>query len=150
MSKSRRSSNTSVPCRLEWRPSRQVGAALWLLTVLAPFCLLASDLPRAWAWPLAVIAGLVGVRDALRYRHHSPRQLVIPAGRGAPTCDAERIECLQVHWRGPLAFLRWRDGGGRTRRIVFAPDMMPAPARRELKLAMQRREAAAGSPSVAG
>lgn len=150
MSKSRRSSIAFVPCRLEWRPSRQVGAALCSLALLAPFCLLASDLPRAWAWPLALIAGLVGTRDAWRYRRQSPRHLVIPAGRGAPTCDSVRVEGLLVHWRGSLAFLRWHDGDGRTRRVVFAADTLPAPTRRELKLAMQRREAAAGSPSVAG
>lgn len=128
MSKSRRSSITSVPCRLEWRPSRQVGAALWYLALLAPFCLLASDLPRGWAWPLAVLAGLVGIRDAWRHRHQPTCQWVIPAGRGAPTCDAGRIEGLLVHWRGPLAFLRWRDGVGRTRRCVFAPDTLSAQA----------------------
>ena len=150
MSKSRRSSITSVPCRLEWRPSRHVGAALGFLAMLAPFCLLASDLPRGWAWPLAAVAALVGIRDAWRYRQQPTRQFVIPAGRGAPTCDAERIERLLVHWRGPLAFLRWRDGDGRNRRCVFAADTLSAPSRRELKLAMQRREAAAGSPSVAG
>lgn len=150
MSKSRRSSITCAPCRLEWRPSRHVGAALWLLAWLAPFCLLASDLPRAWAWPLAGLALLVGIRDAWRYRRQSPRQLLIPTGRGAPACDGVRIERLQVHWRGPLAFLRWRDGAGCNRRLAFAPDTLAAPIRRELKLAMQRREAAAGSPSVAG
>jgi len=150
MSKSRRSSIASVPCRLEWRPSRQLGAALWLLALLAPFCVLASDLPPDWAWPLAVLAGLVGIRDAWRYRRQPARRLTIPSGRGAPTCDAERIERLLVHWRGPLAFLCWRDGDGRSRRLVFAPDILPAPARRELKLALQRREAAAGSPSMAG
>ena len=118
--------------------------------MLAPFCVLASDLPRGWAWPLAVLASLVGIRDARRYRNQPARRWVIPAGRGAPTCDAERIEGLLVHWRGPLAFLRWRDADGRSRRVVFAPDTLPAASRRELKLALQRREAAAGSPSMAG
>ena len=150
MSKSRRSSITSVPCRLEWRPSRQVGAALWLLAMLAPSCLLASDLPRAWVWPLAAIAGMFGIRDAWRYGRQPTCQLLIPAGRGAASCDGGRIERLLVHWRGPLAFLRWRDGDGRNRRCVFAADTLSAPARRELKLAMQRREAAAEPPSVAG
>lgn len=150
MSKSRRSSIASAPCRLEWRSSRQVGTALWFLAFSAPFCLVASDLPRAWAWPLAALAGVVGVRDAYRYRHQPTHLLVIPAGRGAPTCDAGRVEGLLVHWRGPLAFLRCRDGERRIRRCVFAPDTLSAPARRELKLAMQRREAAAGSPSMAG
>ena len=152
MSKSRRSSITSAPCRLEWRPSRQVGATLWLLALLAPFCLVASDLPRGWAWPLAVIAGMVGIRDAWRYRQQPKLRFVIPAGRGAPSCDGVRIERLLVHWRGSLAFMRWRDGDGdgHNRRCVFAADTLPAPARRELKLAMQHREAAAGSPSMAG
>ena len=150
MSKSRRSSITSAPCRLEWQSSRQVGAALWLLALLAPFCLVASDLPRGWAWPSALIAGLVGIRDAWRYRQQPMRRLLIPAGRGAPTCDGERIERLLVDWRGSLAFLRWRDGEGRNRRVVFAVDTLPPPVRRELKLAMQRREAAAGSTSMAG
>ncbi|HSD16844.1 MAG TPA: hypothetical protein VLC71_06225 [Thermomonas sp.] len=124
--------------------------ALWLLAMLAPFCALASDLPRGCAWPLAALAGLIGILDARRYRRQPTRQWMIPAGRGAPTCDAVRIERLLVHWRGPLAFLRWRDGDGRTRRLVFAPDTLANGARRELKLAMQRREAAAGSPLVAG
>jgi len=118
--------------------------------MLAPFCLVASDLPRVWAWPLAALAGVVGVRDAWRYRHQPAREFVIPAGRGAATCDAERIDHLLVQWRGSLAFLHWHAGDGRARRCVFAPDTLSARARRELKLAMQRREAAAGTPSVAG
>jgi toxin CptA len=150
MSKSRRSSIAFAPCRLEWRPSRQLGAAHWLLAKLAPFCVLASDLPRGWAWPIGVLAGLVGIRDAWRYRRQPTRRLTIPSRLGAPTCDAERIERLLVHWRGPLAFLCWRDAAGRSRRLVFAPDVLPATSRRELMLALQRREAAAGSPSMAG
>lgn len=150
MSKSRRSSKRSAPCRLEWRPSRQVGAALWFIAVFAPFCLIASDLPRAWAWPLAVTAALIGVRDARRYWRQPRRRFVIPAGRGAPTCDEMPIQGLDVRWRGPLAFLRWGDGDGRVRRLAFAPDLLAADKRRELKLAMQRREAALGSSSMAG
>ena len=72
MSKSRRSSGTSVPCRLEWRPSRQVGASLFALALLAPFCLIQSDLPRAWAWPLAGVAAWLGFRDAQRYLRLPP------------------------------------------------------------------------------
>ena len=33
MSKSRRSSIASAPCRLEWRPSRWLGAMLWSLAL---------------------------------------------------------------------------------------------------------------------
>ena len=60
MSKSRRSSSASANsetrcCRLEWRPSRWLGALLWSLALLAPLSLIASDLPRGVAWPLALV-----------------------------------------------------------------------------------------------
>ncbi|MEG3050899.1 MAG: hypothetical protein RR792_12075 [Thermomonas sp.] len=60
------------------------------------------------------------------------------------------IQGLDVQWRGPLAYLRWRDGDGHMCRLAFASDLLDATSRRELKLAMQRREAALGSPSMAG
>lgn len=150
MSKSRRSSIQSAPCRLEWRPSSQVGAALWCFAILAPFCLVASDLSGVWAWPLAACAGWLGIRDARRYMHGKPLQLLVPAGRGAVQCDGLAVQDLRVAWRGPLAFLRWRGADRQVCRLVFWPDLLDAGARRELKLAMQRREAAAGSPSMAG
>ena len=36
MSKSRRSSNASAPCRFDWAPSRWLTAALLALALLAP------------------------------------------------------------------------------------------------------------------
>ena len=155
MSKSRRSSNASASpeqacCRLGWRPSRWLGAMLWSLALLAPFSLLASDLPRAWAWPLALAAAAWAIFDARRQRAIPARLLLIPTGRGAPTCDGERMHGLQLRWRGPLAFLHWRDARGRRRRASFWPDTLPAGTRRELKLALQRREAASGAASMAG
>lgn len=150
MSKSRRSSIASAPCRIEWRPSRWLGAMLWSLAVLAPLSLLASDLPRAWAWPLALLACAWAVRDARRQRALPPRRLLIPAGRGAATCDGGRIDGLQVGWRGPLAFLQWRDGDGRRQRAAFWPDTLDAGMRRELRIAMMRRDAAPDTASMAG
>ena len=150
MSKSRRSSIASAPCRLEWQPSRRLGAILIVLAVLAACSLVGSDLPRAWPWPLAICAGLLGIRDARRYLRGKPVHLLVPAGRGVVQCDGAPVHDLQVAWRGPLAFLRWHGGDARVRRVVFWPDRLDAGARRELKLAMQRREAAAGAPSMAG
>ena len=121
-----------------------------ILAVLAGVSLLGSDLPRAWAWLLAAFALLLGVHDARRYLRRPPMQWVVPAGRGAVQCDGLAVHDLRVAWRGPLAFLRWRDADRRVRRLAFWPDRLDAGARRELKLAMQRREAAAGSPSMAG
>ena len=150
MSKSWRSSSVFVRCRIEWRPSRWLGAMLWALVVLAPLSLLASDLPRSLAWPGAFAAAAWAMFEARRYRRQPPRRLTIPAGRGIANCDDVRIDGLQLAWRGPLAFLQWRDAQGRRQRASFWPDTLPAGTRRELKLAMQRRQAAAGAASMAG
>ena len=115
---------------------------LWSLVLLAPFSLLASDLPRAVAWPFALAAMGWAIFDARRYRTLPARQLVIPAGRGVATCDGERIDALQIRWRGPLAFPHWRDPRGRRQRASWWPDTLPAGMRRELRLAMQRRDTA--------
>lgn len=123
---------------------------LWSLAILAPLSLLASDLPRAWAWPLAALACGWAIRDARRQRLLPPRRLLIPAGRGAATCDGGRIDALQVDWRGPLAFLQWRDGDGRRQRAAFWPDTLDAGMRRELRVAMMRRDAARETASMAG
>lgn len=122
----------------------------WSLALLTPWSLLASDLPRGWAWPLALAAAGWAVFDALRQRASPPRRLVVPSGRGAATCDGERMHGLEIAWRGPLAFLRWRDARGCRHRLSFWPDTLDAGMRRELVIAMQRRLAASDPGSVAG
>ncbi len=149
MSKSRRSSNVSAPCRFEWRPSHWLTTSLVALALLAPFSLLVSDVPPALAWPLVVLVLGEGVRLLRGHLRAPARQLCIPAGRAAASCDGLRIDGLRLRWRGPLAFLDWRQDG-RQHRLVLWPDVLDAPGRRELKLAMQKREAAGGGPSMAG
>ncbi|MDI1253552.1 hypothetical protein [Thermomonas sp.] len=122
---------------------------LWSLALLAPFSLLVSDLPRGWAWPLAIAAALLGVFDARRHARLRPCVLVIPIGRGQPTCDGQPMQALKVEWRGSLAFLRWREPDGRIRRLVFWPDILPSTSRRELRLATMRVEPARETASVA-
>ena len=150
MSKSRRLSNASAPFRFDCTPSRWMTAALIALALLAPLSLLASDLAPIVAWPLATLAAARGLRDARRHVLCKPRALLIPPGTGEARCDGLPMVALRVRWRGPLAFLRWRDADGRIRRLVCWPDVLPAAARRELKLVMQRREAAQGGASMAG
>lgn len=111
--------------------------------LLAVFSLFASDLPSAWAWPLALLAGSRGMIEIRRYAMQSSCTLLIPTGTGEARCDDVRMDALQMSWRGPLAFLCWRDPQGARRRLVFLPDVLPVATRRELKLAIQRREAAA-------
>ena len=153
MSKSRRlssASGASRPLELQWRPSRQVAAALGALAALAPYSLLACELPLGWRLPLALLAGVAGAWTVRRYLAEPPMTLAIPAGRGCARRDGQPIDGFQVRWRGPLAFLRWREPDGRYRHAACFPDTLPAAARRELKLAMQRREAAGGDPTMAG
>ena len=150
MSKSRRLSIISAPCRLEWRPSRHVGAMVWSMSLLAPFSLLMSDLPRTWAWPLALLVAAFGIFDARRYGRQQRCTLVIPIGQGQRTCDCLPMLALKIEWRGPLAFLRWRDPNGSTQRLVFWPDTLPSTSRRELRLAAMRMEPASQPTSMAG
>ncbi len=150
MSKSRRSSIRSAPCRIDWQPSRWVGAMLWSLALLAPFSLLMSDLARAWAWPLALVVAAGGVLEAVRHRAQRPCALVIPTGHGQPTCDGQPMLSLKIAWRGRLAFLRWCDPDGRVRRLSFWPDTLPFASRRELRLAAMRMEPARLAASMAG
>lgn len=135
MPHSTRSSSASAPCRIEWRRSRLLIAALLALTVLAAFALLACEMPRRLAWPLALLAcGCGGWRAWLESRR-SPCAVVVSAGDAPSSIAGVAVDMLDVRWRGSLAVLRWRDDGGRVRRLVWWPDTLPAAARRELRLA---------------
>jgi len=120
--------------RIDWRPSRWLGAAIALLGVSASCALLASDLPARIAWPAAVCAWAYGAWLLWREHSRSPRTFVFRAG-ATPLVDAEAAADFRLHWRGPLAFARWRDGRGRWQHCAWWPDMLPAPRRRELRLA---------------
>lgn len=122
---------------------------LWALALLAPFSILMSDMPRAFAWPLAAVIALVGILDARRHGRAGSLALLIPAGRGQPTCNGQPMKDLAVAWRGPLAFLRWRDPDGHVRRLAFWPDTLPSKSRRELRLAAMRLQSARDDASVA-
>jgi toxin CptA len=132
-----------------WRPSRWLLAALLAMTPLAILSVLASEMPRVAAWPLALATLVYGGWLAYRERSRPLRELVFP-GNGAPVLvDGVPITEVVLQWRGPLAFLRWRDGKGCRHRLLWWPDTLPAAARRELRLAAPDREAARGRPSMA-
>lgn len=142
------SSSASATCRCDWRPSRQLTVALRLLGALAALSVLASEMPRPVAWPLAAAALGWGIWSAWRYRRAAPRRLCWVAGR-APEIDGIAVTGAVLHWRGPLAFLRWRDADGRTRRLAWWPDTLPAAARRELRLAAVVTADTPATPSMA-
>ena len=136
------SSQGSAPCRLEWRPSRWLLAALLLLSLLAPLSVLGSELPRPLAWPLALAAAGHGLRLAWRQAGRAPRLLVlVAAGGGSDLLDGRPLQACRGPWRGPLAFVHAIDRDGRSVRLDWWPDTLPSPRRRELRLAALARHA---------
>lgn len=133
-------SSASATCRIDWRPSRILSGALIALGLLAGLSLLASDLPSAFAWPVALIATVWGVWLARRESRREPIRLCW-RGDGVLLVEDERAESAELQWRGPLAFLSWRVGN-KTRRLAWWPDTLLAPRRRELRLAAAAAEAA--------
>lgn len=148
MPTSQRSSRASAPCLLEWRPSRLLAAALALLGVLAALALIGSEIPLLLSMPLALLAAEEGVRLARR-ECLRPKCLLAIGGDGTATLDGQAITGLGVEWRGSLAFVRFEESGGRPCRLAWWPDTLPAPSRRELRLAVPVKAAALPPPSMA-
>lgn len=120
-----------------------------LLGLLAAVALLASEMPRTWAWPLAVVAlgyaGWLARREARK-----PAQAWFWPGTDLPaTIDGAVARDVEVAWRGPLAFVRWRDADGRVRRRSWWPDTLPPARRRELRLAAPSAQASPAAASMA-
>jgi toxin CptA len=131
----------AASCRIEWRPSAIARGALIALGLLAGLSALASDLPRAGAWPAALIAPAWGAWLARRERRRPAMHLVWRAD-GVLFVDGEHAQRASVQWRGPIAFLAWDGADGRRRRLAAWPDTLPAAQRRELRLAAAASEAA--------
>lgn len=144
-----RSSSASAPCRLERPPSRLLIAALSTLAIGSACAVLASEMPRPAAWPLACAALLHGVRLAWREARSTRGEVVVAPGDARSTVDGTPVDALQVRWRGPIALLCWRDGRGRVARHVFWPDTLRAAKRRELRLAAPAAAPARRSASMA-
>jgi hypothetical protein len=149
MAHSHRLSSGSVNCRLEWRPSRWLIGALLCLAVLAAFSVLASEMPRRAAWPLALAALAWGAWRAWRHAHLPPQGFVFPGNELAAMWDGQPIQDAQLQWRGPLAFLSWSDRSGQRQRLAWWPDTLPPARRRELRLAVGNGDAAPRRPGVA-
>jgi len=122
-------------------------AALATCGVLAAGAVLASELPRGVAWPLALGALLYGAWRARHEARTAPQHFVWSAGQ--ITCDGQPIAPVVVQWRGPLAFVRWRDDAGRLRHRSWWPDTLTVSQRRELRLAAGAAQAVPDLPSMA-
>lgn len=120
-----------------------------VLGVLAGVSVLASEMPRSIAWPLALVAVASGVRGA-RVEAARPGCALAWRGDGSVALDGRMLAATELHWRGPLAFLRWRDGDGRTGRMDWWPDTLDAGMRRELRLAAGDASASRSRRRMAG
>jgi toxin CptA len=129
--------------RLDWRPSRLLAAVLVGLGLLAGWAVLASEMPRGAAACLAAAALLHGLRSAARECGRAPVQIAWHGARGIASVDGVAVQGAELHWRGPLAFLRWRDRQGHTHRLAFWPDTLDRQQRRALRLAARPAGSAA-------
>lgn len=149
MSESHRSSHVSEICRLEWRPSRLLAAALVLLGLLTAVAVAASEMPTRAALLLAAACLLQGASGAWRSLQLPPRILVWNGHAGVVTLDGTALAAPGLSWRGPIAILSWRDPDARACRLVWWPDTLPAPRRRELRLAAGEGAVPASPASMA-
>lgn len=118
------------------------------MTVLAPFAVLASEMPRWASWPLAVCAAACGAY-LVRRETKQPVWLVVIDSEGTATIDGRAVQALGVDWRGPLAFVTWRGVDGSFVRRSVWPDTLSPAQRRELRLAVRPSGDGQPPPSMA-
>src|SRR5690606_34358915 len=146
------SSAASSTFRIDWRPSRAWLAAIVLLTLSAAVAPWLSALAPAWAGLASLTAMAWGFRLWRRERHRPACELLYDGGRWWLLPVRGRIAPLvRTVWvlRGPFAWLRAEDALGRRWRLAWTPDNLPAPARRELRLAVSAGTIPAALPLVA-
>jgi toxin CptA len=114
---------------------------LALLGILAAFSILASEMPRLAAWPLALSALVYGPWRGWRESRSPTREFFFPGNDLPVMLDGAPIGLVEVQWRGPLAFVYWQEPGGRSWRLSWWPDTLSAARRRELRLAAGSLEA---------
>ena len=145
---SKPSSGGSAPCRIEWRPSRWLTGSLVGLALMAPVAVAASELPLGAACLLGAAALLHGLARAHSEWRRPGRSLLFTAD-GRLLVDDREVSGMQLHWRGPLAFMAFEDADRHRVRLAWWPDTLPPRRRRELRLAVDRLPAARAGPSVA-
>lgn len=109
-----------------------------LLGVLGAISVFLSAAPTPLRWILAVLAMAEGVRLARREGARAPvalRFAVDGSLRVGPDHAALRYAEVRVRVQGRTAWLRARDGQGRSLRLAWWPDTLAGGAGRVLRLA---------------
>ncbi len=140
------SSDASSPCRLEWRRSRCLPAALCVLAVAAIAALWLSELPR-FACGIGS-ASMLGYAGWLLYRElRRPDCVLAWLGGDAPwqveyDGRTESLRHVGASFRGGLVVLTLADASDALRRYAWWPDTLDARGRRALRLALRVKETA--------
>jgi toxin CptA len=122
--------------------------ALCAIGLLGAIAVISSEMPRVLAWPLAMGGAFHAAWLAHRESRRPRCELVWPM-EGDPILDGHVLRRARLDWRGPLAFLRWRDDQGRLRHLAWWPDTLSTQARRELRLAAASRVSTRPAASMA-
>lgn len=137
------SSNASLPCRLEWRPSRWLLGSVLLLAVLAILSIWLSALP-SWACMFGSVSIVAYGAYRLRYELRRAPVQIAWAGGDAPIVVEHAVErggrsaefrFVSLTIRAGLVELCVADERGRRSRWVWWPDTLDARGRRSLRLA---------------
>ena len=110
---------------------------------------MASEIPLPLAAPLAILVFVHGLRTLQRYRATPSARFAWLENGAVVTCEGNPIRAATLEWRGPLAFLRWRDAQGRIQRRAWWPDTLPPDRRRELRLAARPPRGASAAGGMA-
>ena len=145
-------SSESSSCLIDWRPSRWLRSALIGLGMLAAVSLWMSALPLLARAPLALLALAYGPWLAAREARRPACTLRLASdGVGLVMLLADRslrLSAPTVLVRGPLACVSGTDEDGRRQRLLWWPDTLAAPSRRQLRLASGRQIGESG-PALA-
>ena len=110
------------------------------LSMLVPIAVLASAMSHWVAWPVSMLAVVIGLRMAWRESAQPILEVVVDAdayAEGKATIGGTPVDAFRVDWRGPLAFITWRHADGQRYRRSLWPDTLSSATRRELRLAVR-------------
>lgn len=145
-------SNASLPCRIEWRPSRWAVFGTVLIGVLAAVAVMLSALPE----PTRLLSALALLVFALwrAWRESRRRHWLLHwpgLDRSAVCVINERetaVTICAVQLRGPLAGVSLNDGSLRSTHYLWWPDTLDAASRRALRLMAQSLARIPASPGL--